>query len=490
MALEPEMIAVIKQALTIGFLIWVAYNGFIVFFMNWWKVRKFPGPLPLPMIGNLYDTSAIQVIAYLAKQRRTFGKIFRFFIFNHPYVVIIDKVAAREALTDNKTFHKSPDYATKFGYFFGMGLVTSSNEQHAKDKKIFARFFTQQNINKHIGTLCHVTLTQMENDFKGHKGGSFDVDNFFKVLALRMFSNFCLHKEWTQEENLYLSKVTSVGSNVIGESMVLQYPLSIMKHFSKRMKFATKGMNDFKDMCEIEIKAREEAIKNGTAVDDPLTAMIENNFTRTEMYEHLVTLCGAGHDTTAYACAYMLYLLAKHPEIQLKLKQEVKKVLGDRTDITEEDIEKLQYTRNIFQETLRIYSVIPHVKRIATKDKHFEKAGIFIPKGTEILVPFCLLSRDTDEWGKNITSFEPDRFEGMNRNIASKGYLPFGYGSRACIGGNLAMTEGTVVLALLAQKYRFSEDKNFNMKINSGISMVSENGVRINLEPEDRWDEI
>jgi cytochrome P450 len=159
-------------------------------------------------------------------------------------------------------------------------------------------------------------------------------------------------------------------------------------------------------------------------------------------------------------------------------------------EITEEDIEKLTYSRNVFQETLRIYSVIPHCTRIATKDVKLEKSGLFIPKGQEILVPFCLLSRDTDEWGQNITSFEPDRFEGMNRNIASKGYLPFGYGSRACIGGNLAMTEGTIILALLVQKWKFSEDKDFNMKINSGISMVSENGVKVILEPEDRWDTI
>jgi len=488
--MDAEQLELIKQAVTYGFLLWVAYNGFFVFFMNLWRVRNFPGPLPLPMIGNLYDTSAIQVIAYLAKQRRAYGKIFRFFTFNHPYVVIIDKVAAREALTDNKTFHKSPDYASKFGFFFGQGLVTSGNEQHTKDKKIFAKYFTQQSINTHLDRLCHVTNSQMEIDFKGHKGGSFEIDHFFKVVALRMFSNFCLHVEWTQEQNMYLSKVTSVGSNVIGESMVLQYPLPIVQYFSKRMKFAAKGMNDFKAMCDIEIDKRTEDIKNGTALDDPLTAMIEGGFTRKEMHEHLVTLCGAGHDTTAYACAYMIYLLAKHPDIQMKLKQEIKAVLGNRNEVTEEDVEKLKYTRNVFQETLRIYSVIPHVKRIAVQDKKFEKSGIFIPKGQEILIPFCLLSRDTDEWGANITSFDPDRFEGMNRNIASKGYLPFGYGSRACIGGNLAMTEGTVILALLAKKWKFAEDKNFNMIINSGISMVSENGVRIILEPEDRWDSL
>lgn len=488
--MDAELVQLIKQGATYAFFLWIAYSGFFVFFKNAWAVKHFKGPMAVPMLGNLYDPKAVQLIAYLAQCRKRYGKVFRFFTFNRPYIVLLDKIAAREALIDSKTFHKGPDYPNKFGYYFGLGLVTSGNEKHAKDKKIFAKYFTQQSINQHLDMLCSITSTQMEEDFKGHQGGVFDMDDFFKVLAWRMFSNFCLHKEWDKETSHYLSKVTSTGSNVIGESIVLGYNLNIMKYFSKRMKYATKGMNFFKDKCEIEIQKREAEMKNGTAVDDPLTAMIEAKLPRKEMYEHLITLCAAGHDTTAYACAYMCYLLAKHPEIQLKLKKEVKSVLGNRTKITEEDIEKLTYSRNVFQETLRIYSVIPHCTRIATKDVKLEKSGLFIPKGQEILVPFCLLSRDTDEWGQNITSFEPDRFEGMNRNIASKGYLPFGYGSRACIGGNLAMTEGTIILALLVQKWKFSEDKDFNMKINSGISMVSENGVKVILEPEDRWDTI
>eukprot|EP00952_Eustigmatos_sp_NYUAD-ZCMA_P011274 45869-Eustigmatos_ZCMA.PRE.1 len=79
-------------------------------------------------------------------------------------------------------------------------------------------------------------------------------------------------------------------------------------------------------------------------------------------------MVAAGHDTTSYCCCYCIYLLAKNPEIQRRLKREVKKVLGNRTQMTGEDYEKLTYARNCFQETLRLYSVVPHVTRLCTEE--------------------------------------------------------------------------------------------------------------------------
>lgn len=67
------------------------------------------------------------------------------------------------------------------------------------------------------------------------------------------------------------------------------------------------------------------------------------------MYSHLVTLQAAGHDTTAYCACYTILLLAQNPEVQKKLKKEVKRVLGNRTEITPEDYKQLTYATNCFQ---------------------------------------------------------------------------------------------------------------------------------------------
>ena len=94
----------------------------------------------------------------------------------------------------------------------------------------------------------------------------------------------------------------------------------------------------------------------------------------------------------------------------------MKKVLGNRTNVTAEDVDKLNYAMHVFQETLRIYSVIPHCTRHATTDvevKDTQGDKHIIPAGTEIMVPFCILNRDVDEWGKegkDVLEFDPTRF--------------------------------------------------------------------------------
>lgn len=114
---------------------------------------------------------------------------------------------------------------------------------------------------------------------------------------------------------------------------------------------------------------------------------------------------------------------------------------------------------------------------------------MLVPKGVEVLVPICLLNRDTDEWGEPILKYDPDRFnedgpggKRISREAPSKGYFPFGFGTRSCIGATLALIEGTVMISLLAQKFTFHEDPDFKLKLKSGITMVADGGVRVRVE--------
>merc|ERR1712070_1084856 len=102
--------------------------------------------------------------------------------------------------------------------------------------------------------------------------------------------------------------------------------------------------------------------------DDMLAAMIGDQLPRSKMHAQLRTLLSAGHDTTAFFGCYMVYLLAQHPEVQDKVKEEVQRVLQGRTELTADDIANLKYCRMVLQETLRLYTVIPFVNRTASKD--------------------------------------------------------------------------------------------------------------------------
>ncbi len=151
-----------------------------------------------------------------------------------------------------------------------------------------------------------------------------------------------------------------------------------------RVKKLVEDTEKFHRKLDPLIDARVLAVSKGQEVpDDPLTVMVKENMTRKQMYSHLVTMLAAGHDTTAFCTCYTLFLLAKNPDIQKKLKAEIKRVMGNRTDITPEDLAQLTYSKNCFQESLRIYSVVPHVTRVCIRDTKLS-CGVTVPADTEV----------------------------------------------------------------------------------------------------------
>mmetsp|Transcript_42946 Transcript_42946/g.55181 ORF Transcript_42946/g.55181 Transcript_42946/m.55181 type:complete len:435 (-) Transcript_42946:261-1565(-) len=110
-------------------------------------------------------------------------------------------------------------------------------------------------------------------------------------------------------------------------------------------------------------------------------------------------------------------------------------------------------------------------------------SGKIIPSGTIVLVPFGIMARD-EEVFEDPNTFKPERFENITQSHSSAkhGYLPFGYGSRTCIGNTLALTEGSIMIALLMQRYRFMPVSNFKPQVIAGISLISKNGIKIRVE--------
>ena len=196
-----------------------------------------------------------------------------------------------------------------------------------------------------------------------------------------------------------------------------------------------------------------------------------------------MTLLSAGHDTTAYFSAYMCFLIAEHQDSQERLREEIDQVMGDRTEVTCDDVTEMKYLMNVMQETLRLYSIIPCVSRACTTDTHIKESGVTIPAGANILIPMFLINRDPELW-ENPTKYNPDRFEGSTGYFTSSknGFFPFGYGSRTCIGNTLSQMESAVFMIHLIRKFTLHQDIGFRPKIFAGISLTTSNGINVRLK--------
>ena len=467
---------------------------FTIYIFKRLKYRHFDGPLPLPLIGNLYHPKATSIISYLNSCIHKYGPIFTFWAGYKPMLVVSDPIIVRKILTDTNTFIKGTDYTEKFSIVFGKGLVTSNGTKHKDDRRCLGRFFTKTHISKYHEIICDLTDQMIEEEIVPNLEKIIDIQDFFHILSLRIFGYFSIDTDYSLPENYDVAKNINSGvkngSNIIGTHIILNIP---MFSFLPSIKLA-KNIVNYVDIHITEIiNKRNEVIKqNGNVTDDILSTLILRNLTNNldeplddkmnDIRDHIRTALAAGHDTTAFFGCYMAYLLSNHPSVQEKIRQEINDNLSDTKMITDEDISKLTYCRCVLQEVLRLYTVIPFINRTSTKEFKLETTNQIIPANTTVLIPLSIMNRSDFIW-ENSNQFNPDRFiEIPGHNNAKKGYLPFGYGSRSCIGANLAMSEGIIMMIKLVSRFNILPDPTFKPRIIAGISLISKNGIRVKLE--------
>jgi len=450
------------------------------FLSELWKIKHIPSAIPLPIVGHLYLPNAPLVMKFLAGMKRKYGPIFAFWSGNVPFVVVSDPKSVRQILTDTRTFVKGSDYSNKFAIVFGEGLVTSNGDRHKKVRSCLGKYFVRSGVERYLGFMNAQTKSMIEEIIRPAINQPLDVQEFFHVLALRVFGKFCADHDYSTDPLAgWINHEVSAGSNIIGEHIVLGLPVW---DFIPRIKQLKKNVIKMHAHIEDIIQERLEKRKDPEYAEpeDCMKACLDENLPRNEIYEHFTTLLSAGHDTTAFFGCYMAYMLAMHPDKQQKVKDEIKEVMGDRDEVTNVDVKKLKYLTNCMKETLRMYTVIPFVNRTTTTDVKLRDANVILPKGTTALVPLCIMNRDRKVW-ENPNEFCPERFENLeiSDNSAKHGFLPFGYGSRTCIGNTLALVEGAVMFTQLMRKIRFETVEGFKPKIAPGISLISKNGIKV-----------
>lgn len=203
-------------------------------------------------------------------------------------------------------------------------------------------------------------------------------------------------------------------------------------------------------------EARQRRIADGTAPDDLATKIMTTPDPKTgerfgtgEMIDQVAIFFLAGHETSASALAWALYLLATHPEAQARVAAEAQDFAAEPTFA---NLSKLRFTRDVFREALRLYPPVPMMVREATRDERFR--GRDVRSGAQIVVSPWHLHRQSRLW-EAPDAFDPDRFATESGKACLRdAYVPFSAGARVCTGAGFAMVEGPLLLACLLAKWQ------------------------------------
>ena len=186
----------------------------------------------------------------------------------------------------------------------------------------------------------------------------------------------------------------------------------------------------------------------------------------------------AGHETTAVAVAWAWYLLSQNPDAEARFHAEIDEVLGGKLPAME-DLPQLRYTESVFAESLRLYPPAWAVGRRTLQDYRVEE--FIIPAGAIVLMSPYAVHRDP-RWFSDPLSFSPGRWLTEDGARPKFSYFPFGGGARVCIGERFAWTEGILLLATIAQRWRLRLEPGQRVETRPLITLRSKHGIRMIAE--------
>eukprot|EP01100_Stratorugosa_tubuloviscum_P006375 TRINITY_DN275_c0_g2_i1.p1 TRINITY_DN275_c0_g2~~TRINITY_DN275_c0_g2_i1.p1 ORF type:complete len:513 (-),score=225.51 TRINITY_DN275_c0_g2_i1:104-1642(-) len=377
------------------------------------------------------------------------------------FVAISDPEAIREVLVNEEKFPKHPKLYSLFEEIIGKGLVISNGELWKRERKVLTPLFHFGRLKNYVPIILQHSLSTVqrlrENNSQPFKFVPLMNDFTLNVIIDVAFggdfdANWMYH---TWESLLKNLSYFSIWQILIGPKLVNYLPLP-----SKNGLFKAKKMIEKKVAKAIEKRVKEIENSNGNCeFNDLLGTLIlakdsQGNSTPLKIIvDECLTFLFAGHDTTSNLLSWAIFEIGQHPDVYAKLVKEVDSILIDENSITNEQIEKLNYTKQTLLETLRLHQPVPNVDRLVKEDCYL--ANQFISKGTAIAIFFSCVHLDPKYW-QQPTLFKPERFaqeEIEDRKNFS--FLPFSGGPRNCIGQRFALQEAKILLAFLIRNFSF-----------------------------------
>lgn len=415
-----------------------------------------PGPKPKPLVGNLVEFRRDK-LAFFTRMAREFGDVAGFRIGPRPVALLSDPEMIEQVLaTQQKNFVKH-FVLNLLRPVLGQGLITSEGDLWLHQRRMIQPAFQRSHIEDYAGIMVGHAERMLADWSDGER---LDLHAALMHLTLGIAAKALLGAEVSGGEFRTVSHALDLLMRdfVYRFEGIVKIPLWMPTPWNWRIKRQIRRLD--RVMYGIIARRRQGSLDG----DDLLSRLMkatdagaENPGARgtmsdRQLRDELMTLFLAGHETTASALGWTCYLLTQHPDVEGRLRAELQDVLGGRSP-TVADVPRLAYTEQVVTESMRLLPPVYAVGRRAARD--CEIGGYDVPAGTTFLMSQWVLHRDRRFFDDPL-EFRPERWaDGLAKRIPKFAYFPFGGGPRVCVGNSFAMLEAVLVLATMAQRFRF-----------------------------------
>lgn len=435
-----------------------------------------PGPRPGWVLGHTFGYMK-DPLGFLAGAHREHGDVVRLRLGNlSTYVLFHPEHIEYVLRTHHENFIK--DRLTKgISPLVGQGLLTSEGEFWKRQRRLVQPAFQHGQVERYASQMVGHTLRMIEGWTEGEER---ELHAEFSRLTLAIAAS-----------TLFSADVGS-DAEVVSSSLeiVMKYFVNPMRWFRIRERLPLPSTRRYRRAIgridEIIYGLIRDRRETGNDPSDLLSRLLAardvegtGGMSDQQIRDEAVTIFLAGHETTALALFYTFHLLARHPEVESRMAQEIARVL-DCTPPAAADVARLPYTEWVVRESMRLYPPAWGIAREALSD--CEIGGYHVARGTQLFLVQYLMHRDP-RWFDEPESFRPERWaEDLIRRLPRCAYFPFGDGPRTCIGNHFAMMEAVLVLATILQSHRLVVLPGPALELYPSITLRPRQGLRARLE--------
>ncbi|XP_020530523.1 cytochrome P450 CYP749A22-like [Amborella trichopoda] len=407
-----------------------------------------------------HDTFS-KVQPYIYTWTKIYGDTFLSWVGPKPQLFIREPELIKEILNNKSWDYRKPDRNPIIEKLLGDGLAsTNIQKKWAFHRKMANKAFNAECLKDMFSEMVKST-EEMLGRWRESDGREIEISSELRVLTQDIISRTAFGSNYLEGQELFnlfskmailvssnVRKITFPGSGFFQsrdevEAKILDTEIMrlMMKMIDSRKEKANNGEsvgygNDFFGML----------LKSGHEIEDEAKLSLQ------DILDECKTFYFAGHETTFGLISWIIILLAMYPEWQDRARKEVTEVFGSSIP-TMDGIGRLKIVNMIINETLRLYPSVTVLSRQLKKEVRLGK--LTIPSGTEVVVPALALHYDSQQWGKDVHLFKPERFSQGITNAAKSpiAFLPFGFGPRMCVGLNFAILESKLAVSMILQRY-------------------------------------
>jgi cytochrome P450 len=347
------------------------------------------------------------------------------------------------------------DFRKSFGTrmlipLLGRGLLTAEGDEWLRHRRLASPAFHRDRVEAYGLTMVDYAQDAVDS---WSDGQTVDLHDEMTALTLRIVARTLFDTDVTAR----IEEVARLGTEIQDfyylrfASLRFLIPTWLPTPGNRRLGQATRRLDD---VVYRIIRERRPGEDRGDLLSMLLLARDEEGagMSERQVRDEVMTLLLAGHETTALALSWVFLLLDRHPEARDRVEAEVAAVLGD-APASPADVASLPFTQAVINETLRLYPPAYVTGREAVRDTTI--GGLSIPRRHIVLISMYTTHRD-GRFFPEPDAFRPERWlDGLEKRLPRGAFIPFGLGSRKCIGASFAMMEATLLLATIARRWRF-----------------------------------